>query len=146
MQVVGIHLLQHLIFPDLAGGRPLASCLKLIALEHPLTYAIAVGGAYEVATARGIVFCRGTRTEVVVNHIGTVVSVAALIILTTIETIGLAPVEDDVVDELIINMTVVGAGTYTIETRCTVVAVGDETMVHRTMLATPLGCVGTGTL
>ena len=142
MQVVGIDLTEHVVFPDIAGGCPLAAELKHVAAEVPLANTIAIGSSHEIAAARGVVLGGGPRPEVVVNHVGAVVAVAALVVLAAIDAVGLAPVVDDVVDKLIVHMAVVGAGTHAVEARRAVVAAGKEAVVQRAVLATPLGGIG----
>ena len=129
MQVVGIDLLQHLILPDITGGCPLAAQFKLITLKQPLPHSIAIGSTHKVTTARGIVLCCGSWTEIVVNHVGAIIAVAALVVLTAIDAIGFTPVEDNIVDKLVIHMAVVGTCTNAVETWRTVIAVGKQAVV-----------------
>ena len=146
VQVVGIDLPEHVVFPDVAGGSPLAAELKHIAAEVPLADTIAIRRSHEIAVARGIVLGGRSRPEVVVNHIGTVVAVAALVVLAAIDAVGLAPVVDDIIDKLVVHMTVMGAGTDAVEARRAVVAAGKQAVVQCAVLAAPLGSIRTGTL
>ena len=53
-----------------------------------------------------------------------------------------APVEDDIVDELIVGLPVVGIGAHAVEAGRAAHAVADEAVVHGAVLAAPLHAVG----
>ena len=146
MQVVGIDFLQYVVIPYGIGGSPLAAGFKLVAVKIPLPNTVATGSTYKETGAAKVPLRGRSWAEVVVNHISTVVAIAADVVLATIDAVGFTPVVDDVVHELIVYMTVMGTGTNTVEAWRTVVAAGKQTVVQGAMLSAPLGSIGTGSL
>ena len=147
--VIGIHLFQFGVFPDIGRRCPLAAELKLIALQIPLAHLVdvAASGRHPVATATGSLFGSRTGLVVVVDHVDAViVACIARCAFTTIDGIHATPVVDDIVEELTVHMAVVQAGTHTIEAGRTRVVVGKQAVVHRAMFASPLHAIGAITL
>ena len=154
-EVAVVDLLEAFVRPEVVGGIvEFVAGLKLVSAQVPTSVVFLFVALHEIARTEFGCQCGRSGPEVVVNHVDMIIShgfaelvlVDRGVILAAVERVGFAPVVDDVVGELAVHKRVVvvvslvnlGVAANTVETRCAVEAIGDETMVHGAVLASPL--------